>query len=100
MPTYDYQCDTCGHRFEAFQSMRDDALSICPACEQPALRRLITGGAGVIFRGSGFYVNDAKAKASKTDTTSSKDTAQSSTTEKSGGETKTSSGKDKSKKSA
>lgn len=60
MPTYDYQCDACGHSFEAFQSMRDDALTVCPQCEKPALRRLITGGAGVIFKGSGFYVNDSK----------------------------------------
>lgn len=60
MPTYDYQCDACGHTFEAFQSMRDDPLSVCPECETAALRRLITGGTGVIFKGNGFYVNDSK----------------------------------------
>ncbi len=60
MPTYDYECDACGHRFEAFQSMMDDALTVCPECSEKMLRRLITGGTGVIFRGSGFYVNDSK----------------------------------------
>jgi len=61
MPTYDYHCDACGHQFEAFQSMKDDALTMCPQCAQDALRRIITGGAGVIFKGSGFYVNDSKS---------------------------------------
>lgn len=60
MPTYDYECDACGHQFEAFQSMRDNALTVCPECNETALRRLITGGTGVIFKGSGFYVNDSK----------------------------------------
>jgi putative FmdB family regulatory protein len=62
MPTYDYQCDACGHRFEEVQSMRDDALTVCPSCNEAALRRLITGGTGVIFKGSGFYVTDSKNK--------------------------------------
>lgn len=60
MPTYDYQCDQCGHIFETIQAMRDDPLKDCPECHTPALRRLITGGTGVIFRGSGFYVTDSK----------------------------------------
>lgn len=60
MPTYDYQCDACGHTFEAFQSMKDDALQTCPQCSENALRRLISGGTGIIFKGSGFYVNDSK----------------------------------------
>jgi len=45
--------------------MSDDALVMCPSCEQPALRRIITGGTGVIFRGSGFYVNDSKSSSSR-----------------------------------
>jgi putative FmdB family regulatory protein len=61
MPTYDYQCEQCGHTFETFQSMRDDPLVDCPACSTPNLRRLITGGTGVIFKGSGFYVNDSRS---------------------------------------
>ena len=60
MPTYDYLCDSCGHRFDAFQSMKDDPLTVCPSCSDPTLRRVITGGAGVIFRGSGFYVTDSR----------------------------------------
>jgi putative FmdB family regulatory protein len=66
MPTYEYECKVCGHRFDAFQSMQDDPLKICPECGKE-LRRLIFGGSGVIFKGSGFYVNDkggSKAAAS------------------------------------
>jgi len=68
VPTYDYQCDSCGHVFEAFQSMSDDPLRQCPECEELALRRLISGGSGVIFKGSGFYVTDSR----KPDSASSK----------------------------
>jgi len=64
MPTYDYECRTCGHSFETFQSMSDDSLTICPECGKPQLRRLISGGTGVIFKGSGFYVNDSRKKSS------------------------------------
>lgn len=63
MPTYDYVCESCGHEFEAFQSMKDDALRDCPECSQPRLRRVIGGGTGLIFKGSGFYVTDSKPKA-------------------------------------
>jgi putative FmdB family regulatory protein len=63
MPTYEYECKSCGHTFEAFQSMKDDPLKICPQCGRE-VRRLIHGGTGVIFKGSGFYVTD-KAKAAK-----------------------------------
>ena len=64
MPTYDYKCDNCGYIFEHFQSMSDDALTTCPDCGQESLKRLIGGGMGVIFKGSGFYVNDAKKSSS------------------------------------
>jgi putative FmdB family regulatory protein len=59
MPTYEYECKTCGHTFDVFQSMRDEPLKICPECGKE-LRRLINGGTGIIFKGSGFYVTDAK----------------------------------------
>ena len=62
MPTYDYRCDECGHQFEHFQSMSSDKLVICPQCGAPRLRRLIGGGAGVIFKGGGFYETDYKRK--------------------------------------
>lgn len=58
MPTYDYLCSACGHRFEEFQSMSAKALRKCPACKKSALDRLIGAGAGVIFKGSGFYQTD------------------------------------------
>jgi len=60
MPTYDYRCDACNHRFEAFQSITEAALEKCPECGEPKLRRLIGAGAGIIFKGSGFYETDYK----------------------------------------
>lgn len=60
MPYYDYECKSCGHEFETFQSMSDAPLEECPECKKPSLRRLIGGGTGVIFKGSGFYINDSK----------------------------------------
>jgi putative FmdB family regulatory protein len=59
MPTYEYECKSCGHSFETFQSMNDDPLKVCPQCGKE-LRRLINGGSGIIFKGSGFYVTDKK----------------------------------------
>ena len=64
MPTYEYECRSCGHEFEIFQSMSDDALTDCPECRRSDLRRLIGGGAGIIFKGSGFYVNDSRSSKS------------------------------------
>lgn len=59
MPTYEYECRSCSHSFEAFQSMSEAPLSSCPECGGP-VRRLIGGGTGIIFKGSGFYVNDSR----------------------------------------
>ncbi len=70
MPTYEYECVECGHRFEAFQSMSDDPLRECEHCKGP-VKRLIFGGTGIIFKGSGFYVNDSN-KAGKQSTQASK----------------------------
>lgn len=58
MPSYDYECTSCGYQFEEFQAMSDPVLTDCPECAQSSLKRLIGGGLGVIFKGSGFYVND------------------------------------------
>ena len=58
MPTYDYQCDACGHTFEEWQSFHDAELTKCPSCKKKKLRRLISGGAALIFKGSGFYETD------------------------------------------
>jgi putative FmdB family regulatory protein len=62
MPTYEYVCSKCGHHFEKFQSMRDEPLKKCPKCSKAALKRLVGGGAGLIFKGSGFYITDYKNK--------------------------------------
>ncbi|MFP4365037.1 MAG: FmdB family zinc ribbon protein [Spirochaetia bacterium] len=61
MPTYDYECKSCGHIFEAFQAMSEDPLKTCPKCNSE-VKRLIGGGTGIIFKGSGFYVTDSKKK--------------------------------------
>ena len=60
MPNYDYDCLKCGHAFEVFQSMKDDPLDTCPKCKKRAVKRRIGGGAGLIFKGTGFYITDYK----------------------------------------
>lgn len=62
MPTYEYACTKCDHHFEQFQSMLDKPLKKCPKCGKQSLKRLIGGGAGLIFKGSGFYITDYKKK--------------------------------------
>ncbi|MDR0785046.1 MAG: zinc ribbon domain-containing protein [Treponema sp.] len=57
MPTYEYICKGCGSSFEIFQNMRDEPLKLCPECGRE-IRRVINGGGGVIFKGTGFYVTD------------------------------------------
>ena len=62
MPTYDYECTKCGHTFEAVQSMRDKHLTKCPTCAGK-VKRLVGTGAGVIFKGGGFYQTDYRSSA-------------------------------------
>jgi putative FmdB family regulatory protein len=57
MPTYEYECKSCGYTFDVFQNMSDEPVKICPECGKE-VRRLIGGGTGIIFKGSGFYVTD------------------------------------------
>jgi putative FmdB family regulatory protein len=64
MPTYDYRCRKCGHPFELFHGIKDDAKKRCPKCKGVA-QRVPAGGAGVLFKGSGFYVTDYRSKAYK-----------------------------------
>ncbi|MFP4176025.1 MAG: FmdB family zinc ribbon protein [Planctomycetota bacterium] len=59
MPTYEYVCNECDHLFEKFQSMSDDPVEECPKCKGN-VRRLISGGAGLVFKGSGFYITDSR----------------------------------------
>ena len=61
MPTYDYKCNDCGYEFEKFQNMTDTPISICPQCNG-TVSRLISSGAGLLFRGNGFYETDYKKK--------------------------------------
>lgn len=72
MPTYEYVCSKCGHEFEKFQPIADKALSRCPEdlCHQKkwgrgAVKRKIGGGAGLIFKGSGFYITDYRSEGYK-----------------------------------
>ncbi len=62
MPTYEYICPKCGFEFEQFQSMKDEPLKKCPKCKKTGVKRLVGGGAGLIFKGSGFYITDYKNK--------------------------------------
>ena len=61
MPTYDYECGACGHKYELFQSITASPVKRCPACGRLTASRLIGCGAGVIFRGSGFYCTDYRS---------------------------------------
>lgn len=65
MPTYEYECGACEHRFEKYQSMSDKPVKKCPKCGKTKVRRMISGGAGVLFKGSGFYQTDYRSKGYK-----------------------------------
>ena len=65
MPTYDYLCQSCGHGFEQFQSITAKRLRKCPKCKKLKLNRLIGAGAGIIFKGSGFYETDYRSESYK-----------------------------------
>jgi putative FmdB family regulatory protein len=67
MPTYEYVCTKCGHEMEAFQSMKDAPLKQCPVCKKAGLKRKVGGGAGLIFKGTGFYITDYKKKSGTPD---------------------------------
>ena len=62
MPTYDYICKDCHHQFEQFQSITAEPVQICPVCDNKSVERKISGGAGISFKGSGFYITDYKDK--------------------------------------
>ena len=75
MPTYDYLCQACSHAFESFQSITAKSLSKCPACGKMKLKRLIGAGAGIIFKGSGFYQTDYRSDSYKKAAKAEKDAA-------------------------
>jgi putative FmdB family regulatory protein len=63
MPTYEYKCSACGHAFERFQSITADPIKKCPQCGKSKVKRLLGTGAGLIFKGSGFYITDYRSDA-------------------------------------
>jgi putative FmdB family regulatory protein len=65
MPTYDYECDACGHIFELFQSISEPVKKKCPECGKQKLRRLFGTGAAIVFKGSGFYQTDYRSESYK-----------------------------------
>ena len=60
MPTYEYECENCGYRFERFQNIKEEPLKRCPKCRH-RVKRLLGTGAGIIFKGSGFYQTDYRS---------------------------------------
>jgi putative FmdB family regulatory protein len=104
MPTYDYACENCGNKFEQFQTITAKPLRVCPKCGQQKLNRLIGSGAGIIFKGSGFYQTDYRNESYKQAAASDKKTSEGSqakktpeTKAKSTGETKKTTPKDTNK---
>jgi len=86
MPTYEYECDACEHKFEEFQSITADPLTKCPACKKKKVRRLFSTGGGILFKGSGFYTTDYRSDsykkgASSAEKSSSKSSDKSSSSE-------------------
>ena len=95
MPTYDYQCESCDHAFEEYQSITAKQLRKCPSCGQRKLVRLIGTGGGLIFKGSGFYQTDYRSAEYKKSAEAEKKT-----TEKSKTKDKSSKGESSPSKSA
>jgi len=87
MPTYDYECNACGHQFELFQGINDPIKRKCPECGRLKLQRLFGIGAAVVFKGSGFYETDYRSadykKAAAADKKSQENTAEKSSDSKS-----------------
>jgi len=79
MPTYEYECEVCGNKFEVFQNIKDKPIKECPKCKGH-VKRLIGAGAGVIFKGSGFYITDYRSESYKKDAKKDKESEKSSTT--------------------
>jgi len=84
MPTYDYQCQVCEHEWELYQSMKDSPVTHCPKCKKKKAKRLLGVGAGIIFKGTGFYETDYKKKSGNEKKESSGDSGASDTGKSSG----------------
>lgn len=72
MPTYEYRCGNCGKELEVMQSIKEAPLTKCPKCGKETLKKMVSGGAGLIFKGSGFYLTDYKKSGSSEASTSKK----------------------------
>ena len=81
MPTYEYACDACDHKWEEFQSIKAAATQKCPECGKKKAKRLISAGGGFLFKGTGFYITDYRSEGYKKSASADK-------TSSSGGETK------------
>lgn len=77
MPTYDYRCESCGNRFDVWQKMTDDPLTVCPKCAGH-VRRVIHP-AGIVFKGSGFYITDTRGTSAAAASSASSDATTAST---------------------
>ena len=96
MPTYDYECDSCGHQWELFQKITDDAEKKCPACKKKKARRLFGTGAAIVFKGSGFYQTDYRSDSYKKGEKTAKEAKSDSKSETKSESTKTPEAKPKS----
>lgn len=88
MPTYDYECDACQHKFEEFQSISAEPLTKCPKCKKKKLRRLFGAGAALVFKGSGFYTTDYRSDSYKKAASADSKSTESSSSSESKSETK------------
>ena len=103
MPTYDYECDACGHQWELFQRIVEDAVKKCPECKKKKARRLFGTGAAIMFKGSGFYETDYRSDSYKKGAKAAKDKKKSDSgggDSKSGSDAKSKSKSSKPKKSS
>lgn len=98
MPTYDYVCDACEHRFELFQGIKEAPKKKCPECGKSKLRRLFGTGAAIVFKGSGFYQTDYRSDSYKKQAAADKP-AESKSSESKSGESKSSESKSSSSSS-
>ena len=100
MPTYDYRCNKCDHEWELFQSIKASPVKKCPACGKQSAKRVIGAGAGIIFRGSGFYQTDYRSESYKKAAAADSKPTESSSSKSDGGSKSDSGSKAKSSSSA